>query len=476
MTPRAATSSRAAVASRGRISRHLSRRLSASLFGLVVAAGGPAGAAEAPAGPTVERPRLDNGIQLVLSTQSSVPIVSLSCLVDGGARIDPPGKAGLAGLAGSLLAEGTRGRSSQEIALLIESLGGTFGSDSAQDWISVSASVLARDFETGVDLIARSLREPTFPEGEVSRRKSEILGSLQADEDQPSTVAHRAFRAATFGDAPYGHPVDGTADSVKKLTRDDVVGFHRREIRPDRTLCAFVGDVPTDQMREAAVRLLGGWKAEAAPGPLPSPAAPPPARAVVVDMPVTQAAIVLGQIGVARDNPDYFSILLMNHILGGGGFTSRLMQKVRTEGGLAYGVGSSFGSSRLPGPFEVVLQTKVESAAEAIRIVRAEIQRLHDEGATAEELEAAKDYLTGSFPLRLDSTGKLAGFLAQIQYFGLGDDYIARYSERVRAVTLEDVKRAAATYLRPDDLVQVIVGPRARLVEQGLGDSSPPPA
>lgn len=423
--------------------------------------------APAASGPVVERATLDNGIRLVLSTQRSVPIVAINCIVDGGARVDPPGKAGLASLTGSLLSEGTKGRSSEDISRLIDSLGGSFDTGTSSDWVLASSAVLSRDFETGFDLIARSLREPTFPPDEVERRKKETLGELQADEDQPGVVAQRAFRTAVFGDAAYGNPVDGTPASVEGLTRDDVLAYHRDEIQPARTICTVVGDVPTTEMKATAQRLLGDWRATGEPRTAPQ-AKDPGARSVVVDRPVTQASIVLGQIGVARSNPDYFPILLMNYVLGGGGFNSRLMQTIRTKGGLAYSVSSHFEGNKLPGPFQVALQTKVESAAEALRLVREEIARLHREGATEQELDAAKDYLTGNFPLRLDSTGKLAGFLGQVEYFGLGDDYIERYAERVRAVTLEDVRKAAAKYLRPDAMVQVVVAPAAKLAEQGI--------
>lgn len=422
--------------------------------------------------PVVERTTLDNGLRLVLSTQSSVPIVAINCLVDGGARVDPPGKAGLASLTGSLLSEGTKGRSSEDISRLIDSLGGSFATGASSDWVAASAAVLSRDFATGLDLVARSLREPTFPPEEVERRRKEMLGDLEADEDQPGVVAARAFRKAVFGDAPYGHLLDGTPESVRALGRDDVVAFHRERMGPERTICAIVGDVATDTMKEEAERLLGPWRG-AGELPSPKPAEPPPAQSIVVDRPVTQANIVLGTIGIARRNPDYFPVLLMNYVLGGGGFNSRLMQTIRTRGGLAYSVSSYFDANDLPGPFQVVLQTKVESTAEAIRLVRAEIERLHAEGATEEELQMAKDYLTGSFPLRLDSTGKLAGFLVQVEYFGLGDDYIERYPEYVRAVTVEDVREAARKYLHPDALVQVVVGPAERLAEQGITGETP---
>ncbi|MEW6272329.1 MAG: pitrilysin family protein [Thermodesulfobacteriota bacterium] len=444
----------------------VARRVAAGLALALALSTASTGVAAA-AGPQVERTTLGNGLRLVLSTQRSVPIVAINCLVDGGARVDPPGKAGLASLTGSLLSEGTKGRTSEDISRLIDSLGGSFGTGGASDWIGASAAVLSRDFETGVDLIARSLREPTFPPEEVERRRKETLGELEADEDQPGVVAQRAFRLALFGTAPYGHPLDGTPESVAKLTRDDVVAFHRDEIAPERTICAIVGDVATSDMKAVAEKLLAGWRG-GGEGHRPKPAEPPPATSLVVDRPVTQANIVLGQIGVARNNPDYFPILLMNHVLGGGGFTSRLMQTVRTKGGLAYSVSSYFEGNKLPGPFQVALQTKVESAAEAIGLVREEIEKLHAEGATEAELQAAKDYLTGNFPLRLDSTGKLAGFLVQVEYYGLGDDYIERYPERVRAVTLEDVRAAAREYLHPDQLVQVVVGPAAQLAEQGI--------
>ena len=424
---------------------------------------GAAGAAA----PAVERPKLDNGIQLVLSTQPSVPIVAISCLVDGGARLDPPGKEGLAELTGGLLSEGTKGRGSQDISKIVDSLGASFSTGASQDWVEVGATVLARDFETGVDLVARSLREPTFPPDEVVRARTETLGSLESSEDEPQVVASRAFRKALFGTAPYGTPVAGSIESVKRLSRDDVVAFHA-SLDPAKTLCAIVGDVETSRMKEVAGRLLGAWKPQPKPWPDPKPATPPGSRTVVVDRPVAQASIVLGQVGVPRTDPDWFPIVVMNHVLGGGGFTSRLMKRVRTQGGLAYGVSSSFGSTRLPGPFQVVLQTKVPSAAEAAKIVREEVRKLHDEGATEEELAAAKDYLTGSFPMKLDSTAKIAGMLAQMQYFGLGDDYIDRYAERVRAVTLDDVRRAAREHLRPDALVQVVVGPKAELEKQGI--------
>ncbi len=419
------------------------------------------------AGPAVTRTQLDNGLRLVLSEQPAVPIVAIDCLVDGGARVDPVELPGLAALTGALLEEGTKGRSGQDISKQIDSLGGSFSTGTASDWVNVGASVLSRDFETGFDLVARSLREPTFPEEAVERLRADTLGELQASEEHPGYLASRGFRKALFGSSPYGHPAHGNEASVKAIKRSEIIEFHQNWIVPERTICAIVGDVKPNRMEEVARKKLGSWK-RGQPLPEPAPAKAPPARDVLIDMPTTQANIVIGQIGVDRKNPDFFAIRLMNHILGGGGFQSRLVDTVRDENGLAYSVHSGFGSNRLPGAFQVVLQTKVESASAAIDLVRAEIAKIHEDGVTQDELEAAQDYLTGNFPLSLDSTSKLTGFLAQVEYFGLGNDYIETYGDRIRAVSTKDVGAAANKYLEPNALVQIVVGPEAELEAQGL--------
>jgi zinc protease len=419
----------------------------------------------APSRLTVERETLGNGLRLAVARQTGVPIVSLTCLVDGGARVDPTDRPGLAGFTATLLEEGTAKRTSQEIARLVDSLGGSLATEASTDWVSASVSVLARDWDTGAELAAESLRAPAFRAEDVERIRAEILGELQAAEDNPGYVAARAFRRVLYGDGPYGHMVEGEPESVRAITRDEIVAFHASEIRPERTICVAVGDVPAERMRSVLSERLGDWRAAGEPRPAGLVTPPPPSR-VIVDKPISQANIVVGQIGVERSDPDYFPILLMNHILGGGGFTSRLMRTIRTEGGLAYSVGSNFSSTKLPGPFQVVLQTKVESAGEALALVHREIRRLHDEGATQAELDQAKAFLTGSFPLRLDSITKLAGFLAQVDYFGLGEDYIDRYAQRVNAVTVEEVAAAARKRLDPDGLVEVVVGPEKTIAPQ----------
>ncbi len=420
------------------------------------------------------RAKLDNGLRLVLSQQDSVPIVAIKCLVDGGARVDPAIHPGLAGFTGALLDEGTPGRNSQEIAKLADSLGGSFSAGASTDWMEINAVFLARDFEQALDLVAQSLAAPTFPEEEVERIRKQILGGLKASEDEPGWVASRAFDAALFGDAAYGHPIAGNPESIKALRREDLVAFHGREMTPSRTICAIVGDIETTTMEASARRQLGAWQPTNAPAQVEARTATkaPPAGTVVVDRPLEQANVILGQTGIARNDPDYFPLVVMNHILGGGGFTSRLTESVRTREGLAYSVYSRFDASRLPGPFQVVLQTKVASASKAIALVRQEIGSMHAKGAKAEELAAAQDYLTGNFPLHLDSTAKLADLFARLEYFELGADYLTQYPERIRAVSIADVARVARRHLKPESLVTAVVGPASRLAEQGIVDES----
>ena len=404
------------------------------------------------------RHTFDNGLRLIILEQTTVPIVTIDCLVDGGARVDPRLKPGLASFTADLLDEGTSQATGPEIARKIDSLGGSLSMGAGQDWIHAGASLLSRDFQTGLELLAASLRSPTFPEAEIERIRRETLGSITASDENPAAIASRTFRAALFGDSPYGHPIIGTPESVRAISRQDIVDFHARNLRPNQTICAIVGDVPEVEALAQMKTFFGDWQGVAA-AENATGATPPNSREIAVFQQTTQASIIIGQLGIARDNPDYFPLLLMNHIFGGGGFSSRLVERVRTREGLVYSIYSRLSSTRLPGSFRIGLQTKAENAEKAIRIVREEITNMHQDGATPEELQAAKDYLTGSFPLRLDSTGKLSGLLAQIEYFDLGTDYIAKYAGRVREVTVDEVRAVARKYLRPEGLIVITVGP-----------------
>jgi zinc protease len=428
-------------------------------------------------GPTVSRETLPNRATLLVSEQSNLPIVLVGLLLDAGARRDPPGRAGVANLTADLLTEGTATRSAAEISRAIDFVGGSLDSTAAADYADISLRVLKKDLDVGLDLFADILLHPAFAGDELSRRKEAVLASIRAERDDPNEVAQKAFREALFDDEPYGSPVEGTESTVRRITRDDVRSFYESYYRPAGAVVVVVGDITVQEARTRMQRALAGWN-----GPPPPPFRYPPAaasvaRTVRIDEPITQASIILGQRGVARDNPDWEALSVMNYVLGGGGFSSRLMNSIRTEAGLAYSVGSGFSVNKSPGSFQIVMQTKNATVAEAISRARAEVDRIQTQPIGDDELEEAKKYLTGSFPLRLDSDAKIAGFFSQVWFYGLGLDYADTYLRKVNAVTKEDVMRVARQYLHPDRFLEVVVADLSKAtIPAAAPDSAPPPA
>jgi zinc protease len=428
-------------------------------------------------GPAVARDTLPNGAALLVSEQRNLPMVLVRVVLDAGSRRDPQGKAGVANLTAELLTEGTNKRSAQQIKDAIDFIGGSLGASADTDYAVVSLQVLRKDLDTGLELLADVLLHPAFKADELVRRREAVLASIRADEDDPTSVAQKAFQRELFGDTPYGHPADGTEASVAKLARADVQQFFARHYAPARAGVVVVGDLSAAEARDHLVRMLAGWQAAAPPPFVYPPLSEPAPRLVRVDRPVTQAGIVLGNLGIARDNPDYEAVSVMNYILGGGGFSSRLMDDIRTQGGLAYSVASFFAAYKSPGPFEIVMQTKNASVADAVGRARAQVDRIRAAPVSDDELQEAKRYLTGSFPLRLDSNNKIADFIVQTWFYDLGTDYADRYIARVNAVTAADVQRVAQAYVHPERFVEVVVTNEKTTGDgrRETGDSAAPP-
>ena len=412
----------------------------------------------AAASPPVERSTLPNGALLLVSEQHGVPLVVVQILVDAGSRRDPAGKEGLAGLTSDLLTEGTKRRTETQISEAADFIGASLDTGADTDYATLSLVALSKDLDTGLDLLTDILQHPTFPDAEVARRREAALATIKADEDEPGKVAHRAFLKALFRDGPYGHPVIGTADGVRRLQRSDVLAFYAAHYRPERAIITIAGDVSAADIASRLQTTLRDWSGADAPAFVYPDTPPVAGRTVAIEKPISQANIILGHRGVARENPDYYALTVMNFVLGGGGFTSRLLDNIRTKGGLAYSVGSMFTVNKAPGNFEVVMQTKNASANDAIGRACTEIERIRREAVSDDELAGAKLYLTGSFPLRLDTTTKIAGFLTQVEFFNLGANYADTYAQRINAVTKDDVLRVAQQYLHPDQLLLVAVG------------------
>jgi zinc protease len=423
-------------------------------------------AVAARAGMVPKRSVLNNGLVLLTSEQRALPMVSMELLIHAGSRYEGAKQEGLANLTARLLKYGTKQRTALQISETLDFLGASLETGCGKDVASVSVTILKKDLAKGLELLADILTASVFPQAEIDRQKQEIIAAIRAREENPGAVAQRTFAAGLFPGSPYGRLVEGSEASVKSLQQTSLKDFFARYYRPNRSIMAVVGDVSEQEITQALNQAFRGWsKGEPSGRPLvPEKIGEP--QLLRVNRDLTQANIILGHNGVARGNPDYYAIQVMNYILGGGDFSSRAMDSVRNERGLAYSVYSFFGAEKSHGIFQFVMQTKNETAQEAIRIANEEIRRIREEPVSEQELNDAKDYLIGSFPLRFDTNRKVASFLAQVEYFQLGLDYPDRYSDLIRKVTRADVQRVAKQYLYPDKLITVIVGNQQKLGEK----------
>jgi len=322
----------------------------------------------------------------------------------------------------------------------------------------VGLSVLKKDLDLGFDLLSDIILNPSFPGDELDKKRERIKGALKAQEDDPGFVASKEFIKNVFGPHPYGRLVQGTPETLDRITREDIMRFHSASYVPGNMIMSVVGDITPDEVSNLLKQYFSGWVHGDLQTSLPrKPEKAPERKTVSIDKDLTQANIILGHAGIRRDDPDYYAVLIMNHILGGGGFESRLMQNIREQKGLAYDVHSFFAANKNGGSFQVGVQTKNESANKAIEEILKEIAEIRNTPVSDMELADAKSFLTGSFPLRFETGQRIAGFLLAVEYYGLGLDYIDRYPDYINGVTKDDILRVAKKYLDPDNFVLVIV-------------------
>ena len=411
---------------------------------------------------------LPNGLTLLVGENHANPTISIQGLVKAGALYDnadaavPGARSGLARFTASLLDQGTETRNELEIASAIEDIGASLHFDGGAETVSIRATMLSEDLDAVLEIAADALRHPTFPTTQIENARAELLNDVRQAEAATASVAARRASELLY---PEGHPLresrGGTEASIRAIGRDDLAAFHRRRYRPDAVILAMVGDVTPVRALEAVTAAFGDWEEASGPLGFEIPPAPAPSRAIrrVVAMPGrSQADVVMSFPGVARTAPDYDAVMMMNYVLGGASLSSRLMENLRDAQGLVYGVYSMLHPGVGAGPFQIRAGTNPSNAERCVESILTEVRRFHEGGPTEGEMEAAKGYLTGVFPVRLEANSGVAAQILSVELYGLGGDYLERYESLIRGVTRNAVGEAARHYLTPDGYVLVLAG------------------
>ena len=403
------------------------------------------------------------GIDAWLVETHDIPFTALEIRFKGGTSLDAPGKRGAVNLMAALLEEGAGDLDARAFARERDALATSFGFSARADSLSVSARFLTENRDQAAALLRLALIEPRFDPDAIERVRQQVLASIRSDSKHPNSIASQAFMSAAFGSHPYGQPTDGTEDSVTALTRDDLIAAKSATMARDRIYVSAVGDITAEELGTLLDKLLGDLPATGAP------LAPQADYALdggvsIVDFASPQSVAIFGHEGIKRHDPDFFPAFVLTEVLGGSGYSSRLMNEVREKRGLTYGVYAYLAPRENAAMMLGQVASSNNRVAEAIEVIRAEWERLATEGLTEEELEAVKTYLTGAYPLRFDGNARIAGIMVGMQFQGLGTDYIDTRNDKVNAVTVEDIKRVAKRILLPDELHFVVVGQPEGLV------------
>ena len=397
------------------------------------------------------------GLKAWLVEEHSIPFVALDVRFRGGASLDAPGKRGAINLMTGLLEEGAGKLDARGFAREAEGLASSFRFGVDDDSLSVSARFLTENQDASVALLKQALQNPRFDQDAIDRVRGQVLSGIRPSEKDPNDIARKKMDEMLYGDHPYGSSLDGTVESVTALTRDDLIAAHDAVMARDRIYIGAVGDIAPEALGKLMDNLLGD---------LPATGAQMPPRAnvtlsgdmTIVDFPTPQSVALFAQKGIAQKDDDFFAATVMNQVLGGGSFESRLMDEVREKRGLTYGVYSYLVPMDLAETYQGSVSSANDRIGEALSVIQDEWSKMATEGVTQQELDDAKTYITGSYPLRFDGNQTIAGILVGMQMLDLPIDYIATRNDKVEAVTLEDVKRVAAELLSPDQLSFVVVG------------------
>jgi len=409
---------------------------------------------------TIERVKSPGGIEAWVVRDAAVPLIAVDFTFSGGSDQDPKDKAGLASLAASLLDEGAGSLDSKAFQEKLERRAIELSFRASRDSLRGTLRTLKENRDEAFDALRLALNEPRFDAEAIERMRAQTLSQLRRSSTNPNDIGGRTWWANAFPNQPYGQPTTGTPETVAAIGVDDLRGYTRRALARDNLKIAIVGDIDLETAGKLLDSTFGALPAKAQLTPVANVAPQGMGRRIVVELDVPQAVIMFGGPGVARNDPDFMAAYVVNHILGGGSFSSRLYNEVREKRGLAYGISTSLVWLKHSSVLLGGTATRADAVGEALKIIETEFKRLATEGPTEDELAKTKTYLIGSFPLGLDTSSKVAAQLVQMQTDNLGIDYIERRPAMIEAITLADAKRAAKRLLDAGLLVTVVGRPQ----------------
>lgn len=416
--------------------------------------------------PPIQEKQLDNGLRILLMEAHNVPMVSMQLTMAGGSRFDPDNKGGTAMLLAAMLGDHTAIHDHEALAQLLDAEAIQLGAGADREALNLSLTVLKEVLPNGIDALAEALLEPGWNKSRFKLIKGNAISAAQKAQEEPGTRAAEAAGELLFANHPYGHPANGTLESLKNIRLADLERLYQTQLKPEGAVLAVSGDVTMEEIAGLINPALKVWSGSPKIGLFDIKSAKEVhGQTRTIEMPTTQALAQLVHLGPARKSPDFFPTFVLNHLLGGGGFGSKLMEEVREKRGLVYGVYSYFIPLATQGPFVITLQTQANQAKEAEDVVRKVIREMFDGKITQKQLQETKANLIGSFAQRMDSNRERVGLMGMIGFYQLPLDYLQVWTKKVESVTLADVIAAAKMYMDPETWNLVQVGPR--LAEKG---------